>query len=133
MAAKITPIIAAPTTAGLVYVTGEFPAFAVESVEVVESSVTFKVDANLRTVPVRTLKTKRQTVRHDRTEHVTREFPAGEAVLTKKVTGAAVALALRMLEDGAKNVRLYTLDGKYNVPVNGNVTRRLKPTARKAA
>ncbi len=131
MAAKNTTIIAAPTDAVLVYVTGEFPAFAVDTVEVVESTVTFKVDTNLRTVPVRKVKTKSKTVRIDRTEHVTREFPAGEAVLAKDKTGAAAALALRMLEDGAKNVRLWTMDGKYNVAVNGTTLRRVKPTATK--
>lgn len=137
MAAKNISIIAAPTDATLVYVSGEFPAFAVDTVTVTDATVTFKTvndkRRGLTTVPVRKVKTKTKNVRIDRTEYVTREFPAGEAVLTRYEMGAAVALALRMVEDGAKNVRLYTMDGKYNVPVNGTTLRRVKPAAKKKA
>ena len=139
MAAKTktaAPIIAAPV-AGLVYVTGEFPAFGVHVETVTESTVTFKTvndpKRGLMTVPVRKVKTKDKTVRTDRTEYVPREFPAGEAKLTKNEMGAAVALALRMYGDGAKNVRLYTMDGTFSVKIDSTITRKLKPAAKRKA
>jgi hypothetical protein len=74
-----------------------------------------------------------KTVKETTVVLVERQFPAGEAVLNKTTTGMAAHVALMMLEDGLKNVRIRTPDLKYNVPVNSTVTKKLGRTVKTAS
>ncbi len=98
----VPPVITPPVDALQVYVSGDFPSYALKPVNV----LSYDKHGEL----VR--KVGREKI--DTTEHVHRPFPAGEAILTANRIGMAVALALRLRKDGAKNVRLSTLDGTFN-------------------
>ncbi len=116
MAAKknSTLVINPPTDAGIVYVTGESHQPVVR-VEINPDTGRSKMVKEVRTIVER------------------REFPAGEAVLSKTVTGMAVHVAFLMLGDGLKNVRIHTLGDKFNVPINGTVTKKVGRTVREFA